>query len=309
MNHNNTSSSGSGYINGSNKTDRVNANTTYPYAAMQGTSMATPTAAGIVALWLQAANTTEGKQNYPNGLTVNDVKNIMKETAIHDSFTDTGANASHFGNGKIDALAGIQYILASPNPCIIATPSELTFNDTYVTQSTSKTFTVKGRSLEGNINVTLTDNPNGVFSISSNSVSTSEAINGKNITVTFTPSEAREYIGTITLTSQNAETVTISLSGKGKLIVPELIADPESLSFSIDVNSSETKNFEVLGANLEGPVTLKLNDNNEVFTIDKTTLTKDEAEEGVTINVTFNALYAGTFTGNITLTSPNCEDN
>ena len=308
VNHNNTSSSGNGYINGSNKTDRVNANTTYPYAAMQGTSMATPTAAGIVALWLQAANTTEGKQNYPNGLTVNDVKNIMKETAIHDSFTDTGANASHFGNGKIDALAGIQYILASPNPCIIATPSELTFNDTYVTQSTSKTFTVKGRSLEGNINVSLTNNPNGVFSISSNSVSTSEAINGKNITVTFTPSEAREYIGTITLTSQNAETVTISLSGKGKLIVPELIADPESLSFSIDVNSSETKNFEVLGANLEGPVTLKLNDNNEVFTIDKTTLTKDEAEEGVTINVTFNALYAGTFTGDITLTSPNCED-
>ncbi len=308
VNHNNTSSSGNGYINGSNKTDRVNANTTYPYAAMQGTSMATPTAAGIVALWLQAANTTEGKQNYPNGLTVNDVKNIMKETAIHDSFTDTGANASHFGNGKIDALAGIQYILASPNPCIIATPSELIFNDTYVTQSTSKTFTVKGRCLEGNINVSLTNNPNGVFSISSNSVSTSEAINGKNITVTFTPSEAREYIGTITLTSQNAETVTISLSGKGKLIVPELIADPESLSFSIDVNSSETKNFEVLGANLEGPVTLKLNDNNEVFTIDKTTLTKDEAEEGVTINVTFNALYAGTFTGNITLTSPNCED-
>lgn len=308
VNHNNTSSSGSGYINGSNKTDRVNANTTYPYAAMQGTSMATPTAAGIVALWLQAANTTEGKQNYPNGLTVNDVKNIMKETAIHDSFTDTGANASHFGNGKIDALAGIQYILASPNPCIIATPSELTFNDTYVTQSTSKTFTVKGKCLEGNINVSLTNNPNDVFSISSNSVSTSEAINGKNITVTFTPSEAREYIGTITLTSQNAETVTISLSGKGKLIVPELIADPESLSFSIDVNSSETKNFEVLGANLEGPVTLKLNDNNEVFTIDKTTLTKDEAEEGVTINVTFNALYAGTFTGNITLTSPNCED-
>ena len=44
-------------------------------------------------------------------LTLSEVKNIMKETAIHDSWVTDGANASHFGNGKIDALAGIQYIL------------------------------------------------------------------------------------------------------------------------------------------------------------------------------------------------------
>ena len=77
-----------------------------PYVVMQGTSMATPVAAGIVALWLQAAKSV-GKD-----LTVNDVKEIMKQTAIHDQYTN-GTNASHFGNGKIDALAGIQYILGN----------------------------------------------------------------------------------------------------------------------------------------------------------------------------------------------------
>ena len=74
------------------------------------------------------------------------------------------------------------------------------------------------------------------------------------------------------------------------------------------MNSSETKSIGVLGANLEGPVTIVLNDDNEVFSIDKTTLSKEEAEEGAYFHVTFNALYAGTFTGDITLTSPNCED-
>ena len=35
----------------------------------------------------------------------------MKETAIHDWWVTDGPHSSHFGNGKIDALAGIRYIL------------------------------------------------------------------------------------------------------------------------------------------------------------------------------------------------------
>jgi len=74
-----------------------------PYGLMQGTSMATPVTAGIVALWLQAA------QEIGKTLTVDEVKHIMQQTAIHDSWT-AGNNATHFGQGKIDALAGIEYI-------------------------------------------------------------------------------------------------------------------------------------------------------------------------------------------------------
>ena len=109
--------------------DLVVNNANYPYAMMEGTSMATPTTAGIVALWLQAAKEV-GKN-----MTVNDVKHVMKMTAINDDFTTTGPNASHFGNGKIDALAGINYILNN-----VILPDENDSNSEIINESLSDEF-------------------------------------------------------------------------------------------------------------------------------------------------------------------------
>lgn len=75
------------------------------YGLMSGTSMSTPMAAGIVALWMQAASEC-GQQ-----LTLSQVKTIMRETAIRDYWVTDGPHSTHFGNGKIDALAGVEYIL------------------------------------------------------------------------------------------------------------------------------------------------------------------------------------------------------
>ena len=73
------------------KTNSTTSKTNY-WGAMQGTSMACPTAAGIVALWLQ---------KNPK-LTPDEVKKIMRETAITDDYTEAGG--IKFGNGKINAL-------------------------------------------------------------------------------------------------------------------------------------------------------------------------------------------------------------
>lgn len=124
---------------------RVNSNTTNPYGSMEGTSMATPVAAGIVALWLQAAQSV-GKQ-----LTTADVKDLMKTTAITDRWT-SGDNASHFGNGKIDALAGIAKILESDSDTtVIDTLAAVVFSgDTIALQHTTATLSAE----EGDIHYT-----------------------------------------------------------------------------------------------------------------------------------------------------------
>lgn len=70
------------------------------YYPMQGTSMSSPFAAGIIALWMEANPS----------LTVEDVKEIISKTSIKDKFVinSTGDNPLRWGAGKIDALAGIK---------------------------------------------------------------------------------------------------------------------------------------------------------------------------------------------------------
>lgn len=65
----------------------------------QGTSMSSPAAAGVIALWLEADPT----------LTIDDVKQVIRASSVKDSFT--ARNPERWGAGKIDALGGVRYIL------------------------------------------------------------------------------------------------------------------------------------------------------------------------------------------------------
>jgi len=283
-------------------TDLVVNNSTSPYAMMEGTSMATPVAAGIVALWLQAAK--EVNQD----LTVNDVKNIMEQTAINDSYTTTGANASHFGKGKIDALAGIQYILASGGPTIRTTPSSIDFGSNgYATLSYTQTFNVKGFNLEEGIAATLTD-ANGVYSLSQTSITQSDAAIGVDITVTYAPQAAGTHNATITLSSSNATSVEVPLTATAQAATPTIIADPETLTFTAGLSEQKSLTFDVLSEFLTDYVTVTLSDANNVFSIDKTSITKADSEDGATVTVTFNSATAGTFNGTVTLSSAGAEN-
>lgn len=88
---------------------------------------------------------------------------------------------------------------------------------------------------------------------------------------------------------------------------PELITDPETLTFEAEANASQTKTFDVLCAGLTGDVTVSLTDANHVFSVSSTTISKADAEEGATVSVTFTPTTAGSYTGSVTLSSAGAE--
>ena len=71
----------------------------FTWGVMSGTSMSTPTVAGIIALWLEAK---------PD-LTYEEIKETIVATSTKDEFTE--AAPIRFGNGKIDAYKGLLHIL------------------------------------------------------------------------------------------------------------------------------------------------------------------------------------------------------
>lgn len=108
-------------------------NRTYSWGAMQGTSMSCPFVAGVVGLWLQACPT----------LTYEDVVDVIKNTSVSQDASAGGGiiipgmgentDKYRWGAGKIDAVAGLKYVLNnyssveniySDNSNIIITPAE-----------------------------------------------------------------------------------------------------------------------------------------------------------------------------------------
>lgn len=75
------------------------------YGAMQGTSMASPYVAGVMALWLQA----------DPSLTPERAKELIKLSATNDSVTGNvkSAGSANWGYGKINALEGLKLCIES----------------------------------------------------------------------------------------------------------------------------------------------------------------------------------------------------
>lgn len=187
---------------------------------------------------------------------------------------------------------------------IEATPTPLDF-DTPAGTFVTKTFTVKGTNLKGDITATLTDE-NNVYSINTPTITKAEAetTDGKEVTVTFAPTSAGTFNGKITLTSQDATPVTINLTGVARQ--PVIVAEPTELSFEKRVGTSVTsvtKTFHVSGTNLAEPITATLSNANGVYSLSTTSVSVEDGTAGTDISVTFDPQEFGTYNGTITLSS------
>jgi subtilisin family serine protease len=85
----------------------------YPFGKASGTSRASPAAAGVAALVLQAN---------PN-LSAEQVRNILRETAREDIRTGSLPDSGHvqWGHGKVDAMAAVLKALSISNMELIGT--------------------------------------------------------------------------------------------------------------------------------------------------------------------------------------------
>ncbi|MBQ9577033.1 MAG: C10 family peptidase [Muribaculaceae bacterium] len=108
-------------------------------------------------------------------------------------------------------VIGIKPPTSSATPTLTVSPSTLSFSTT-AGQTVSKTFTVTGTNLTGNVSLALTD-ANGVYSISPSTITASAAASGATVTVTYKPTAAGSHAATVKLTSSGATAVNVSMSG------------------------------------------------------------------------------------------------
>ena len=233
-------------------------------------------------------------------------KTIVTKTAANNGIDITvtynpTSSGTHTGSVLIKS-AGAESITVDLNgtatavPKITVSPTSLSLSTT-VGQSVTKTFTVTGSDLLGNILLSCSGTG---FSIDKAAITRMDAAEGVTVTVTYNPTAAGNHTGTVTLTSNGAQNATVTLTGTATA-VPTLTVNPTSLSFNTVAGTPVTKTFTVTGANLTNNVSLSCSGTG--FSIDKTTIDKTAAANGVTVTVTYNPTAGGDHTGSVIVTS------
>ena len=90
--------------------------------------------------------------------------------------------------------------------------------EAYVDQSSTASFIVKGKCMIDDVTLTLND-VDGAFSLDATSVALSDMDSGKVVTVTYAPLYSGSHTASITLSSPDAEDVTVILNGEAILDV------------------------------------------------------------------------------------------
>ena len=183
-------------------------------------------------------------------------------------------------------------------PKLTVDPASLSLSTTVGTPVT-KTFVVTGTNLTSGTSVSLTCSGTG-FSIDKTNITRTAAQQGATVTVTFSPTASGSYSGTVTLKCTGAEDAIVTLNGTA-VGTPTIVANPTSLSFNTPVGETVTKTFTVTGTDLTSNIMLAVTGNG--FSIDKSSITINEAANGATVTVTYAPTAGGSTTGSVALSS------
>ena len=208
---------------------------------------------------------------------------------------------------------------ASATPTLTVSPTSLSFSTT-AGQTVSKTFTVTGSNLTGNVTLTKTD-ANSAYTISPTTISASAAASGATVTVTYKPTAAGTHTGSIAIASSGATSKTVSLSGTASAAAittytPVMSAANSSYITSssfradwTDQTSSTNVSSYTLQVNKQGsstPTTTTLlgTINGSNYTGSYKTITLTSPWGGTNVKGGNNAVYTSGSSGKITFTIP-----
>ena len=237
--------------------------------------------------------TTLTKEQAMAGATVT----VTYNPAVMGNHVGTITVASSGATSQTVSLTGTA---ASATPVVNASVSSLSFS-TQAGTPVTKTFNVTAANLTASVRLAASGTG---FSVSPSIILKSNSAlgtTGVEVTVTYNPSAAGNHTGTITITSDGAETKTVSLTGSASEPPRAITVDPNSLSFSTDTDNPVTKTFNVTGTNLNGALTLSLSGGNGAYTITPTTLTAAQAAAGATVTVTYAPTAAGNHNATVTV--------
>ena len=189
-------------------------------------------------------------------------------------------------------------------PVLTVEPTELDFGELNTGDVVSKTFTVSGINLLGE--VTFTKSGSGPFSVSPASLTAEEVKAGATITVTYSPTSAGNHTGSISVASSGAETKSVALTGSATA-VPKITSDQYEITMTAALGESVSHTFTVTGQNLTSTLYLNVLGGFGEFKINKTNVTKTAAAKGVEVTVTFTPEEEGINTASIMLRSTGAD--
>ena len=231
--------------------------------------------------------------------------NIGATVTVTFSPSEVGTSSANItisgggANPKTVPLSGTAF----PASTIKVNPSSLSFNSV-VGETKTATFTVKCPDAIGNLSLKL-NNGGNIYSIDKTSISKNNAINGATVTVTYKPSVRGTSSASVTISGGGANPETVSLSGTA--IKPEITVDPTSLSFSAITGETQIDSIYVKGTDLTGDLAVILNNGNDTYSLDKTSITKSEALNGIRIKVTYKPTELGASNASVTISGGSAE--
>ena len=159
---------------------------------------------------------------------------------------------------------------------------------------------ISGANLEGNVNLEVTGENAGLFTLSHSTLAYDNP--ATDVTITFTPTAIGTYSATLRLYSTNAVERYITLTGDA--YGPEIAYDATPISMSARLGETSTIVKRISGTNLQGNINLELiGENASLFSLSHSSLPYDNPATDVTVS--FMPTTTGTFSATLRMSSTN----